>query len=47
MSGSDYKVFLQADGISAAFTIANKTASGFDIEFTAGISGDISYIAAK
>lgn len=47
MGGSDYKVGLTANGISAPLTIESKTASGFNITFTAGISGVIEYIAAR
>jgi hypothetical protein len=47
MGGSDYKVGLTANGISAALAVESKTTEGFDITFTAGISGVIEYIAAR
>lgn len=47
MASDAYKVALAASGIAAALTIENKTEDGFDITFTAGISGVIEYIAAR
>jgi hypothetical protein len=47
MGGSDYRVVLQPNGFGAALAVGSKTASGFEITFTAGITGTIEYIATR